>query len=221
MVPEGQFKRPAYLDAETLHHFLDFLIDLRAKSDPAHGQSSKVEKHYNAQQALYFTGLLTESLCGWAADHIAGTLKEKFTKVPSIGAADDHRFEQIGHDYEPGQTETDRELLAKLISAGGFVPSRFRGPLQNALHALDSGEVLDLVRPAEKGLWGSHTPWPNCGCWLSATFFSDGVVKGRERRSRQWRTWRKFSQSAEQHCGPGKPLGCPRSTVPPLRQSMR
>ena len=155
MEPEDEFKRPAYLDDKSLGQIFEFLIDLRAKSDPVYGQSSESEKHYNAQQAIVFTGLLIDSLCGWASDHIIGTVKEEFNKVPSSGAADDHRFECSGRGYEPGNAETDREILAKLISIGGIVPSALRGSLQNALQALNTGEVLDLARPAPTGMWWS------------------------------------------------------------------
>lgn len=155
MEPGQECKRPLYLDAEYLRLILDFLIDLRTQSDPIDGEASESQKHYKAQQAIFFTGLLVDSLCGWASDHVIGTVKEGFTKVPSLGAADDHRFEYSGRCYQPGNAETDRKILAKLISIGGFVPSALRGPLQNALQALNAGEVLDLARPAPTGMWWS------------------------------------------------------------------
>ena len=61
-------RRLTPLDDESMRDVLESLIDWRIKSDPARGSSSEIQKHYNAQQTIFFTGLLVESLCAWAFD---------------------------------------------------------------------------------------------------------------------------------------------------------
>ncbi len=155
MEPGNDNRRPTRLDDESMRHVLEFLIDLREKSDPARGSSSESHKHYNAQQTIFFAGLLVESLCAWAFDHIIGTVKEGPVKVPSCGEADDHRFELRGRSYKSGDSSADRDILALLISMGGVVPFALRQPLVRALQALDAGEAMDLVRPLPTGMWRS------------------------------------------------------------------
>ena len=155
MGPGNNNKRLALLDDESMRHVLEFLIDLRENSDPVRGSSSESHKHYNAQQTIFFTGLLVESLGAWAFDHFIGTVKEGPLKLPSCGEADDHRFELSGRSYKPGDPSADREILACLISMGGVVPLALRQPLVRALHALDAGETVDLVRPIPTGMWRS------------------------------------------------------------------
>ena len=155
MEPGNDHRRPEYLDAQSLRDILEFLIDLRTRSDPALGNSSAPQKHYNAQQVELFVGLLVDSLCGWAFDHQIGIAKEDFSKVPSLGEADDHRFEIIGRSHQPGNPTLDRKILARCVAIGGVVPFAFRDPLRRALQALNAGETLDLVRPAPTGMWGS------------------------------------------------------------------
>ena len=155
MEPENYSRRPTLLDDELLRHVLEYLIGLRTRSDPALGNTSASQKHYNALQVQLFTGLLVDSLCGWAFDHQIGIAKEGLSKVPSLGEADDHRFENSGHSYQPGNTILDRTILAQCVVVGGVVPSAFREPLRRALQALNTGEVLELVRPAPTGMWRS------------------------------------------------------------------
>jgi len=155
MEPENDTRRPTLLDDELLRQVLEFLIGLRTRSDPALGNSSASQKHYNAQQVEYFAGLLVDSLCGWAFDHQIGIAKEGLSKVPSLGESDDHRFENSGHSYQPGNPILDRTILARCVVVGGVVPSAFREPLRRALQALNTGEVLELVRPAPTGMWWS------------------------------------------------------------------
>ena len=155
METSSEIRRLTPLDDESMRDVLEFLIDLRENSDPVRGGSSEIQKHYKAQQTIWFTGLLVESLCAWAFDHFIGTVKEGPVKVPSCGEADDHRFELSGRSYEPGDPSTDREILAHLISMGGVVPLALRHPLVRALQALGAGEAVDLVRPAPTGMWRS------------------------------------------------------------------
>lgn len=155
MGPGNYNRRSTLLDDEALRHVLDFLIDLRVKSDPVGAESTEPGKHVGSLEAIFYTGLVAETLCAWAFDHIIGTVKEGFAKVPSSGEADDHRFELSGRSYEPGDPSADREILARLISMGGVVPLALRQPLVRALHALGAGETVDLVRPAPTGMWRS------------------------------------------------------------------
>jgi hypothetical protein len=155
MGPRIDNRRLTPLDDEQLRHVLEFLIVLREKSDPVHGETSETLKHYNAQQAIFFTGLLVESLCAWAFDHFTGTVKEGPVKGAAFGEADDHRFEMSGRSYKPGNPSIDRKILAHLISMGGVIPFALRQPFARALQALGAGETVDLVRPAPTGMWRS------------------------------------------------------------------
>jgi len=155
MKPGNDHRRPTPFDDESLRHVLEFLIDLREKSDPVGAETTEPRKHSGSLEAILYTGLLVETLCGWAFDHQIGIAKEGFSKVPSLGEADDHRFEISGRSHQPGNPTLDRKILADCVVIGGVVPFAFRDPLRRALQALNAGETLDLVRPAPTGMWGS------------------------------------------------------------------
>jgi len=86
------------------------------------GEAFERQKHYNVQQAIYFTGLPVDFLSGWAADHVVGTVKEGVTEAPSSGAADDHRFGYSGRGYDPS------------LELTRFFPINLREALPHKIH---------------------------------------------------------------------------------------
>lgn len=158
---------------EQMHRLLDKLLDFEADTHPFSGAVD--EKELNSISALVHAGKLVELLAGWAIDHRAGLALNDVAGFPwpqgdetAKQSANDHRHEMEGgtylediRDYDglTGDPDTNRKILAAVISRGAVTPSSLRRQLAEALKALDEGETRDLFERAKRKSLMGRTLW--------------------------------------------------------------
>lgn len=146
---------------------LDQLAELERETDPAGGAATAIRKDLRAFHALRTVGLLADALAGWALDHVYGSARSGFEFVPQqpdghaekleeyrekLALVDDHRHERDGtlaaeaYQVDPLALRRALRYLNQAEAIG--LPHAGRTMLDEALRALDFGEVLPVFQPA-------------------------------------------------------------------------
>jgi len=165
---------------DEIEHYISALVELHDTTDPSGGQATETDKLEKARRAVELWWYLGGRVLLWAQSQIAGyelvkeepLLAEKLQEL--IGGeftGDSHILEYLGLCFQPNPPERDdplllrvedaadgfelsdagmRSLIRELLDSRCASNSFWRFELGRALHALEHGQVRDLVKPARR-----------------------------------------------------------------------
>ncbi|GGH24521.1 hypothetical protein GCM10007036_30980 [Alsobacter metallidurans] len=146
---------------------LERLDELEASTHPDKGIAA-LGKDLAALQALQVAGELVQAVAGWAIDHQIGLAVSGLSFVPLQphgtkehpeylalrSQVDDHRHEIAGRGDLLRLADVDdathrRVLFNMLIGNSGALPLTTQQKMIEALKALDTGELLPIIKPRQ------------------------------------------------------------------------
>jgi hypothetical protein len=182
------------------------------RSQPSVGQATANEKDMKAFSALECAGELVDDLAGWAIDHTVGLALNGRRWVPlqpsgvkshpeylaEREAVDDHIHEKTGGaqtSYRKLDPAMCRKIFLGLLqpNPGGF-PEEIHAMMVEALEALDFGETLSILKPAENA---RKRKWRELRLQLKAIVFVEfRKAMGMTKEAARERVGQAYGQSA-------------------------
>lgn len=144
---------------------LERLAKLEEETRPSGGDETAKRKDLKAFEAIHTAMWLVKTVAGWAIDHQIGLAQQELEFVPIqpvanrqhpdylalLSAVDSHDHERNGSSYRhadwPEDPKFKRRALINLLHAmQRDSTSLIFGPAEEALRALDFGDVLPILR---------------------------------------------------------------------------